>query len=114
MKSKLLGIYDGLYWKNQLIEAGIPCHSQKAGGILNLHIGRGSTASKYKLYVHRDDYDKAIQFIKEKRLEDYRKSEAMVQIDGQEADKAMFKVLIGIICLVGAIIFIIGNKEGWW
>ena len=69
--------------------------------------GQNYAYLRVELLVSEDDYDKAIGLIK-----DYERKLALkIQEDGKAADKDMIKFVIGLLCVIGIIIYI-GYRTG--
>jgi arginase family enzyme len=92
----------------------IPCKLEEVKGILRAGVAGEGKLSDMDLFVEDKDYEKAVQFIKEKRIEEYKKSEELVKIDGKEADRVMLMIFIGGGCLVVLGIYFWGKNTGLW
>ena len=114
---KLIGRYNcnvAFQMRSALEHAGFTCKLEEVKGVLRAGVAGEGKLPDMDLFVNDEEYENAVQFIKEKRIEEYKKSEELIKVDGKEADRVMLMIFIGGGCLVVLGIYFWGKNAGLW
>jgi hypothetical protein len=109
---RVLGEYiyeEGTALCDLLNDAGISCIWEDVKEVMiSVNAGMATRSPRIKLFVASTDYDKAVDFLKERQKNAYQR----VRQESKVTDKMMLGVFIGIVLIL--FLYVYMSSKGWY